>query len=696
MNWKHCIGLALAGTLGAGCQGSRPEGPEPIQNRLTLQNFQSCQELEQYIEDTAVRKMRQTLDSYYNGLDRHAGVGAGPESSADGSNRSSGPAAYTTTNTQVAGVDEADFVKNDGTRIFVLSGGTLYAARSWPPENMALVSKLKIEGYPSQMYLDDKNRVVVFSSVYTEYPWYEDAKAGRPCLGWDCGYYASNTTKVTVVDVSNLAAPKVTDEYYLPGHYVNSRRIGSSVRLVLSDHFRWPAKVRFYPEYAPGLWEDKNRLAAALEELKANNEVVIRGQTLEQWLPRSRYRNARGELVEIPYNCSDFARSNAPVELGLLTIATVNLDRLAAAPSRTSIVGEAGEIYASTKNLYVANRHWWWWPEPGQKDYTYLHKFDITDPDRAVYVASGGVDGHIVDQFSMDENSAGYFRVATTIATRVPDERNPQNRWGRIETVNRISVLREDGGQLVVVGRTEDLAKGERIFSARFVEDKAYVVTFRNIDPFFTFDLSDPRNPRQVGELKIPGFSTYIHPIDKNHVLTIGTYLPEPDAMGQVDWRQRRLQLSLFDVSDFARPVQKFTHVVGTAHGWSEAQYEHKAFNYFPARKLLAIPFWDYNFRCDRDYWSCFTSDVRVFRIDTTTGIQGLGALSMKDVYQVHNDREWTWYWTPYVRRSVMASSREGQDYVYAISDAGVRVANLERIATPLSTVLFEKEKARQ
>jgi uncharacterized secreted protein with C-terminal beta-propeller domain len=694
MSLKHYAGLALVGAVAAGCSGNDPGTPEPIQSRLTLQSFTSCAELEQYVEDTAVRSMRQTLDSYKQG----GGFRGGLDSAAEGapaSADSKGPAAYTTTNTQVSGVDEADFVKNDGTRIFALSGGSLYASKSWPPADLALAGKLAIEGYPSQMYLDDKDRVVVFSSVYTKYAWYETTGfAERPCAGWGCDYGYSNTTKVTVVDVKDLAAPRVIGEYYLPGSYANSRRIDSSVRVVLSDYFRWPAKVRFWPEDSSGtLWNDKTRLAAALDELKVQNEAVIRGQSLEQWMPKSRYRGEDGKLVDVAYNCSDFARSNAPVNLGLMTVATLNLDSRGAAPTRTSIVGEAGQIYASKTSLYVATPHWWWWPQAGQKDFTYVHKFDIQNPDKALYVASGGFEGHIVDQFSMDEHK-GFFRVASTVSSRVPDEMNPQNTWGRIETTNRISVLGESAGSLALVGQSEDVAKGERIFSSRFSEDRAYVVTFRQVDPFFTFDVSDPTKPRRVGELKIPGFSSYIQPIDANHVLTIGSYLPEPDPnTGRVDWQQRRLQLSMFDVTDFANPVQQYTHLVGTAYGWSEAQYEHKAFNYFPQRKLLAIPFWDYNpaQRGDGNYWDSFTSEVRVFNVDVNTGISARGALSMKDIYQVYNDYGWSWYWSPAVRRSVMATSQDGKDYVYAVSDGGLRVADLAAPSTPLATVRFSK-----
>jgi uncharacterized secreted protein with C-terminal beta-propeller domain len=200
------------------------------------------------------------------------------------------------------------------------------------------------------------------------------------------------------------------------------------------------------------------------------------------------------------------------------------------------------------------------------------------------------------------------------------------------------------------------------------------------VDPLFTFDLSDPANPRKVGELKVPGFSTYIHPVGDTHLLTVGVHVPENG-----DWRTRALKLSLFDVTDLANPRESFTQLVGTAYGWSESLYEHKAFNYFPAKGLVAIPFTDWTQSYYGDYWNNFVSELRVFRVDPATGFTPVGALSMKDVYQTINHSKWSWTYSPHVRRSVMAD-----DYVYAISDAGVRSAHVSNLSQPLATSRFD------
>jgi hypothetical protein len=697
--------LGVGAGVGAGCSGGGPGEPAAIVERLTLDSFKSCDELETYIEDQAVRDMQLQLECQKDGGWCGGGLLAPGAATADAAGaKSSGPSAYTKTNTQVAGVDEADFMKNDGTRIFVLSGQKLRAVKSWPADQLGLASSLSIEGYPSQMFLDEKNRVVVFSSIYTPYAGLNEggrgftggAPADIACVGGfdGCGGYYGNTTKVTVVDVSDVTQLKVTAEYYVPGNYANSRRIGSSVRVVLSDWFRWPSTVKFYPDFSdPNLYNDKARWNAALDALKVANEKLIRAQTLEQWLPGAKRKLTDGSVVNVGLNCGDFYKSNAPVHLGLATVATLNLDAISKGPSdsalsRSSIVGEVGEIYASTSALYIASPHWWWWPVPGQQSYTYLHKFDLTDPSRANYVASGGVEGTIVDQFSMDEDK-GYFRIATTLARQVPDTQNPQNRWGTIQNSNRITVLNESAGQLVRIGQSPEIAVGERIYSSRFVGDRGFVVTFRQIDPLFTFDLSRPTEPRQVGELKVPGFSTYIQPLDANNLLTIGVYQPALTG-GSPNWSERRLQLSIFNVSDFKNPKQTFTQLVGTAYGWSDATYDHHAFNYFPERKLLAIPFSDYQSSLT-DPWGQFTSDIRVFGIDTATGITPRGSLTMKDTYVAGGAPGFSYWYSPWIRRSVMATD-SGVDYVYAVSDAGVRSAQLGNLTAPLATVLFPKE----
>jgi hypothetical protein len=687
-----------------GCSsGTSPEQSPAIQDRVALTSFSgsnACVDLEQYLEDNAVRMMRTQIEGERDNVPSwgwwgdfgRGGDFLSPAAGGD-TNAAQAPAAmphdYTTTNTQVAGVDEADFVKNDGNHIFVLSGNKLYASLSWPATNLSLQGKLPIEGYPQEMFLADNSQVVVFSSIWQALPL---SKAdGVSCRGLDCGYYYANSVKITVVDATDLGALKVAAEYYLPGTYNNSRRIGDSVRVVMSDDLNFPPAVQWWPSGdlgqgctgwgAPCQPQDKAKRDAAFADLIKANEKLIRDTTLAQWIPAGRLVKD-GKTTLLPPDCSAFSKVNAPVRMGQLSIATLNLKNPGTI-GRTNVLAETGEVYASSKNLYVATRHWWWWPAPGQKDVTYVHKFDITDPNQAKYVASGTAPGSIIDQFSMDENDQGYFRIATTLTNRVPDTDHPDNWFGKVETSNQLSVLGENSGVLEVVGQSEELAKGERLQSSRFVGDKGFVVTYQQTDPLFTFDLRDPAHPVKVGELTVPGFSSYIQPLDANHLITIGTFIP-PDMP---NWQGRRIQLAMYDVTDLKNPQQTHTITLGDAYAYSEAQWEHKAFNYFAAKQLLAVPFSDWNSGgTNGDYWSSFVSDLRVFSVDINTGFQLKGAVSMSDLYKVQNYWGWSYYWQPAVRRSVMAD-----DFVYAISDAGIRVAQIGALGTPVATVQFDR-----
>jgi len=684
--WKRWSWAGVAAVVAAGCDsGARKPliENEPVQQAARLESFSSCEALEQHIEDSATRQMRAALEVYKTydfgggrGGEAPPMTGAPQEDSSGGGGQ---PNDYTGTNNQVAGVHEADFVQNDGSRVFVLSGSRLYVHRSWPAEQLTQTAVLKVEGRPREMLLDtERNRLVITSQVYEPRPG-DPAGVGVPvvdCESMACVYAPSDTLKVTVVDVTALEAPRVLEQLYLPGAYLNARRVDGAVRLVLTDAFRWPEGVRLHPEYSSELFRDWDRLAAHVDALMKENEERIRAQTLEHWLPPGRRMGAGGEAVPLTFDCTSFYRTNAPTGLGLVSVLSLNLDAPESAPVRTSVVATPGEVYASQDALYLAARHWWWWPQPGQTTYTYLHKFDIRDPDRATYAGSGTVEGYISNQFAMDEHE-GVLRVATTV--ELPPE-NPGNgtSWTPPDTLNRVVTLREVDGRLTELGRSEDLARGERIFSARFVGTRGYVVTFRQVDPLFTFDLSDPARPRKVGELKIPGFSTYIHPLGDTHLLTVGEHREEDGS-----WQGRALKLSLFDVSDLAQPKEAFTYPLGSMNSYSEALYEHKAFTYFPAKGLLALPFMDWD-ASSYDYWSGFRSELRVFRVDTATGFSPVGVVSMRDMYQTLNFRNWSWYWQPAVRRSIMAD-----DYVYAISDAGMRVSHVASLQTPVATAPF-------
>lgn len=627
-----------------------------------LTEFTGCAELEQTIEDALVLRMRSMLEQSRVGI--YAAL-AGPGAEGTPAAAAEGPSAYTTTNSQVEGVAEADFVQNDGTRIAALAGGMLHLARSWPAEALARTASVAIEGWPHDLFLAG-DRAVVFSSVYVPRTLEGEHLACPATIapGGDatCGYWAHDVVKITTLDVSDLAAPVVTSEVYLPGSYVSARRIGDRVRLVTSDTLPFPDGVLFWPAVPPGADEAERK--AAFEALAAKNEGLIRARTLDDWLRRGTLKREGVADLDLGYTCTEFAHGSGPVRPGILTIATFDVGS-ASLVSRTSVFAEPGMVYASQQTLYLASQHWWWWPEPGQRDATYLHAFDLTDPDRARYLGSGVVDGDIRDQYAMDELD-GALRVVTTTVERV-DDGTP---WGRVQTAARISVLKQGGG-LELVGETPAFGANEQVFGTRFVGTRGFVITARQIDPLFTFDLSDAANPALVGELEMPGFISYLHPIDDTHLLGVGMERATAAAPNQV-------KVALLDVADLAHPVDVSTVLVGAGWSWSEALWDPKAFTWLGAQKLLAIPFADYGGTTP------FVSDLRLFRVDAATGITPAGSLSLADVYLKESGPGWSWSWSPYVRRSILAD-----EFVYAVSDAGIRSAKVADLPAWLATIEF-------
>jgi hypothetical protein len=628
------------------------QGPEDgIKDDVALREFRSCSELEDYVKTQALEDMNARIDALIKG-DYDLGPGL-PTRAAPAPAPGATPAPeardFTTTNTQERDVDEADFVKNDGSRAFVLHDRQVVKLETWPPESTRIAWTKLLEGYPVEMFLEG-NRVVVFSRVNLG-PAFARAGAAAPAA-LPCAFVrdvrCADGLKITVLDVAGPLAG-VIYELYLQSSYVSSRRVGSSVRVVSTGGLRGPELTYYLDSYAP----DRDSLRKAYERLRARNAAIIRASSLEDWLPQS-LEVVGGRPRILRPDCAFFHASTAPTTLGLTTVSALNLARLEAGVLLTSLLSPAHEVYASRQSLYLTMRHYW---RPGvrtlQQDHTYIHKFDTaSDPLRVRYVASGGVPGRILDQFSLSEDE-GSLRVATT-----------QRLLGT--STNGVHVLQAQGGRLEQVGVVAGLAPGEQLYSSRFMDDRGYLVTYRVVDPLFTIDLSDPRQPRQVGELKVPGFSTYLHPLDRDHLLAIGR---ETAETGNGGVRVIGLALQVFDVSDFASPRLMHKQVVGTWASSSEAENDHKAFNYFPARGLLAIPFSDWTpSRTDG-----FQSSLELFRVSLPGGIVPAGSVDHSDLNRPAAYRAYPWPYSPRVRRSIMM-----EEFVYSISMGGVKVSPVQ------------------
>ncbi|MBN1656270.1 MAG: beta-propeller domain-containing protein [Deltaproteobacteria bacterium] len=622
-----------------------------------------------------------------------SGMTLNGDEESTGDSASSGPSGHSDTNVQVENVDEADIVKVDGETIYLLHGNQLFVLDAWPPEELSIGPDLSIEGYPVEMFVRD-GRAVVYSRVYDNGELGSLGKSGNYKEGYYYDgpeYYCGGGpefTKISLLDVT-ADAPKVVRELYIEGSYQSARLHDSMARTVVQGGFKAPGlfmpNIEFWDAW--GRPFDQEKVDEQIDTWRDRVIESIQSTELSDWLPLEKER-IDGKIVDVERRCSDYyAPSPGMTDYGLTNIVMLDITETGGPLSGASILGSVSEVYASAQTMLLAHQQWYANRLSGDDgERTALHSFELT-ADRTNYTASGFVPGHILNQFSMDvDDEAGVVRLATT--------RESWNEESRFD--NRVFTLQADGDELKQLGKSEALGhRDERIFSTRFIGDKAYVVTFRQQDPLIVLDLSDPENPEVLGEAVIPGFSDYMHPLDKDHLLTIGRNTNE--------WGSDiGLLLQIFDVSKPTQPKQTHHHTY-SPDGYSTANTDHKAFTYWAERQLLAFPFVNYGgeYYDDRTgsyYQSMPRSSLEVFKVSIDTGFTQLGSVnhtalmeqngclakeSYYDDYEgiVHEN----YYWQcsqPDVRRGVFMD-----DFVYAISHAGVTVHALTDLVEPVGQI---------
>lgn len=716
--------FALLPWLAAAC-ATETNRPVTGQHRALLQRAVDCSSLESMLRQDALAKMNAEIDALVASTRLYGGGGGGwtsppvfgapsgigsslPSKSDVGSTRATD---YSQTNTQVAGVDEADIVKNDGKYIYLLHGQQFMVLDAWPASGLAQASSFGIEGQPTEMYVEG-GRVLVYSvvdgtpiyqaaGVQPRPAYYDGVRYGvvdmLPTGGMSPfpGYFYTPLTKLTELTLTG-AEPAVARELYFEGSYLSSRRVGQGVRTVIVGGAHGPALSYTPPSPFPTTTDG---WVTAYEALRAENAGKIAAATYADWIPLSFARTASG-VTSGHGACEDFYVPTAgTTEYGMTTITTLGLGS-PDAPRITSIMGAVDTVYSTESTMYLAARSWGnpgvavavWatagsgggsvtdagavFPgrdagfgtapraqalgdDGGQADTvvtvnrTHLHELSLTALGPPVYVASGTVPGTIDDQFSIDEHE-GRLRVATT-----EDRTTTSGDVGRFSRSNDVFVLETSGSELVTIGSLTGLAPDERIYSSRFLGTMAYLVTFRQIDPLFAIDLSNPRSPTVLGSLEIPGFSEYMHPVDSGHLVTIG--------------QDQGVAVQLFDVTNPTAPalVDKFVFSVA---GYTEAAQEHKAFTYYPSRNVLAFPFLGYGASGTR-------SSLELFHVDPS-GIRHLGGIDHGAFFATDPLGYCGGYYGAQVRRGVFM-----EDFVYAISYGGVTASALTGLATPVASL---------
>ena len=531
------------------------------------------------------------------------------EQSAPGSDL---PPGESGTNVQEAGVDEPDLVKAAHGVIFVVADNRLHAVKG---EGLELLGTLELEGWGHQMLVRD-GRLLMLSQA-TPYGDVPVPRGDVPVTDGAIGVGLGETvTELTEIDVSDPTAMKVTATERIRGEHVSSRLSGGTARVVI--------------------W---SRPRALLQpELRAQ----LRG-----WLPRRVLRRASGGRPRFrpAARCGRVMRPAVHSGVDLLTVLTIDMDKGLPAVDSDAVLGGGETVYASKRALYVGLEKWSdessGGGEPLPGDHTQLHKFDTSDASATSYRASGRVAGHLLNQFSMSER-ADVLRVATTrFAGAGPGD----------ESESSVVTLAERHGALVPLGRVDGLGRGELIHAVRFLGDVGYVVTFRQTDPLYTVDLARPDAPRVVGELKIRGYSAYLHPIGENLLIGVGQ-----DATAE--GARLGAQVSLFDVSNLSRPARLHQRTLGDG-GSSEVEWDHHAFLWWAPAKLAVLPLENWG-----DGTSVFAGAVGL-AVDPATGIAEVGRAT--------HDGEG---WTSAVRRSLIVGGR-----LVTVSNGGVQQNSLSDLA---------------
>ena len=672
-----------------------------------LETYSDCLELENALktsieEEARISILQAVEDQYFwgGGFWIEDGAEMAMDDAGSATTTSSPPTArkegvdYSGTNNQEQGVDEADFVKTNGLNIYFVDDGVLHIMDVPEFGEIEHASTTEIQGTPVAMMLNNDSLVVV-SSVST---WnIADNDPLQDAMGWDGDWYGWRTnslTKFTVYNVSNSSSPVVDRELYIEGYYMTAREVAGTVRAVTHSWMNIP-DLRTWISYPDNYWSEefseeelRNMREIAAQEAINHNSKLMEELTLEDLLPQVHERI--GDDIVTHHmsgsDCSDFAAPQGSMNSGYTSIFTIDLVSEELDFEADHIVGNWPLVYASQDTLIITENAWdtwWFWGNDDIMESTNIHIFDISEAGETVYSGSGRVDGTILNQFSISEYE-GIVRVATTTGQWGRWwMANPEPMENHVITLSLALDISTGKTSLLEMGRVDGIAYNETIWSARFVEDRAYIVTFENMDPLWTIDLSNPTSPTIMGELKVPGVSTYIHPLSDDAILSIGLGPADEETGLGLDWGNTRL--SLFNVSNFSNPQETQTLSLspvenpnnGWNWAWSEATWEHKAFQYWAPKGMLAVPMntyrYDYYYDDEGRYHFEYEWISKLVIVNITEeSMQIHGEVNHSQFYETEDNHWWNSY---NIRRSIFMG-----DYIYAISHAGVTVTHLDTL----------------
>lgn len=451
---------------------------------------------------------------------------------------------YSKTNTQVQGVDEADIVKTDGTYIYYLTNEKLTIINTENASQMKEMSTIKFDETftPEELFLNNDKIIVIGTR-------YEYDKTERK-IGIDEDYlypnYMDKTyTSAKLYNVKDKINPTLERTVEVEGDYLTARMIGSNVYIASNKYMYYAYICNMYK--STELNEDDFK---------------------PHYLDTATSNETKSINFDCIYYIPEFEDTN------YLNIVAFNITNNQEA-NVESYLGAGEEIYASKENLYVTKTKYNYERKNKTSITTEIYKFNLNNAN-CTFAKAGDVPGSVLNQFSMDECN-GYFRIATTDSTS----------WNSESNTNNLYVLNEN---LETIGKIEGLAKGERIYSVRFMGNRAYMVTFVETDPLFVIDLSNPTTPTVLGELKIPGYSKYLHPYDETHLIGIG----EDTEVVNYGYGDRvvtnGMKMAMFDVTDPNNPQELYNVKIGEKGTYSELLYNHKALLFSKEKNIIAFP----------------------------------------------------------------------------------------------------------
>ena len=548
---------------------------------------------------------------------------------------------FSNTNIQVEGVDEPDIIKTDGTYLYVAADQKIFIVKAYPAEKAIILSEISLESdvYLSSIFIT-KDRLIVFGTSY-KYPLDYDTSEY-------CWWGGISTTVIKIYDITDRENPEIVKDVEVDGGYFDSRMIGDYIYIIAT-------------EYSYNIYS-----------VREGNETIN--------IPEITINDVSRKIPADQIYYVDI-----PDRLDTMThVISINIydDEV---NQKSFLLGSSQSMYVSKNNIFLAyTKYNYVYPIPligssGDRygESTILHKISINDGDIS-YAAQGEVPGRVLNQFSMDEHD-GFFRIATTVG----------NVWDQdVKSSNNVYIL---DGDLNRVSEIEEIAPGEQIYSARFMGGKAYLVTFKKIDPFFTLDLSDPYDPKILGKLKIPGYSDYLHPYDENHIIGIGKDTVEAlDSLKEsrnldFAWYQG-LKIALFDVSDFKNPKEVAKIIIGDRGTDSPALYDHKAFLFDREKELLVIPvnFFEISDEIKEQYddytgsmYGEFTfQGAFVYQLNLENGFEYKGRITHLDDEDILKSGYYGYWGSSSISRSLYID-----DVLYTISNSMIKMNNLETLS---------------